>query len=235
VTRVSVLLCCYNDGAFVRHALESLYRQTFPHDRYEVVFIDDGSVDTTVDAVREYQKYANFRYFRNELNLGLARSCNRALDLAHGDYVVRLDADDSFAPTLLEEMCQPLDRGVTDFVYCDREEVLADSGKARYIRVGHFDVFRLIAIGTLMRRQLVLEIGGYRDLFWEEYDLYLRYLRRSGKPPYYIPRPLIRYTIRPGAMTSDPARVKAGWEEFKRLWPTYPVQPFGTAPDEASA
>lgn len=230
---VSVVLCCYNDGEFVRNALASLYEQTFSRDLYEVVFIDDGSVDGTAKAASEYQSHANFRYFRNEGNLGLVRSCNRALDLARGDYIVRLDADDSFCPTLLEEMCPPLDRGDTDFVYCDREEFLADGGEERYVKVGDFDVFRLIAIGTMMRRQLMLEVGGYRNLFWEEYDLYLRYLQRSKKSPCYIPKPLIRYMIRPGAMTSDPAKVKAGWKEFRRMWPTEIVQPFGTMPEQA--
>lgn len=234
MTLVSVILCCYNDGKFVRDALESLYRQTLPSDRYEVVFIDDGSSDVTEKIASEYKLRANFRYYKNRCNIGLVRSCNNALSVALGDYIIRLDADDILAPTILEDMQQPLDLGTTDFVFCDREEVEVDTGETRYIKVGDFDVFRLIAIGTMMRRKLMLDIGGYRDLFWEEYDFYLRYLRHSAKPPYYIPRPLVRYTIRPGAMTADQVKVREGWIEFKKVWSAEEVSPFGVMPEQAN-
>ena len=199
-----------------------------------MVFVNDGSTDATEEIALSFQHYPNLRYLKNQHNLGLVSSCNRGLKEARGEYVIRLDADDTFEPTILEEMCSPLDRGVTDFVYCDRRELLVDRNEVRYVSLADFNVFNLIAIGTMMRRNLVLHIGGYRNVFWEEHDLYIRYLLRSDKPPYHIARPLFTYSIREGSMTSNPDKVREGWEELERLWPRSTLQRFGQPPAIAS-
>lgn len=229
MTDVSVIVCCYNGAPFVTRALESLYRQSLPLDQYEVVLVDDGSTDGTGDIIQAFRGNPNFRYLRNEQNKGLVWSCNRGLREAIGSYVIRLDADDIFAPTILEEMRVPLSQGITDFVYCDRLEQIAGRNEAQYVRVEEFNLFDLIAIGTMMRRHMVIEVGGYRDLFWEEYDLYLRYLQGSQKQPYYIAKPLLTYTIREGSLCADVEKARAGWQEFSRFWPKTSLGRFNQA------
>lgn len=229
--RVSVILCCYDEGDTVGRALESVYRQTLPTDRYEVLFINDGSRDASERVALTFSSHANFRYLAHGANRGLADSCNHGLGEAVGDYVIRLDADDRFEPTILEEMCAPLDRDETDFVYCDRREWVRSRQETRDVRLERFNLFHLLAIGTMMRRDLMLDIGGYRRLFWEEYDLYLRYLLKSSRPPYRIPRPLFTYTIREGSLTSNLDAISRGWEELKRLWPSSVLERFGRLPE----
>lgn len=231
--RVSVILSCYNGAATLEQACGSLYRQTLPLDQYEVLFLDDGSTDGTEQAAKEFTRYPNFRYVRSEANLGLPKTCNRGLALARGAYVIRLDSDDTFEPTILEAMCPFLDQGAADLVTCDRFERAGSTSKVETVRLREFDLYRLIAIGSMMRRSLLLEIGGYRELFWEEYDLYLRYLLRSSKPPRHIARPLFTYSIREGSMTQDPQRVSDGWEELRRLWPQEILERFGRLPVRA--
>ena len=217
--KVSVLIACYNGAGFIAKALESAFSQTLPAGEYEVVLVDDGSTDATEEAIAPYRQRPNFRALKNAGNLGLARACNRALEVAQGEYVIRLDADDAFDPALLEELLREMEKGATDFVSCDRRELNLETGEMREIRIEPFNLFRLIAIGTLMRRELLMEIGGWRDLFLEEYDLYLRYLSQSTRPPVHLRRPLLTYTIRPGSMTADPVRSEEGWRELRRLWP----------------
>jgi len=53
----------------------------------------------------------------------------------------------------------------------------------------------LIAAGTLLHSRLVREVGGYREMFWEEFDLYLRRWRRVGCRHAYVDRPLYTSTI----------------------------------------
>ena len=232
--RVSVILCCYNGERFIRQALQSAYRQTLSQDQYEVLFVNDGSTDATAEIARAFHGYRHFRYLENSRNAGLPASCNRGLEAAQGDYVIRLDADDTFEPSLLEACCVELDRGVTDLVYSDRFEHSAGSSQSTVRSLETFNLYDLIAIGTMMRRQLLMDIGGYRDTFWEEYDVYIRYLLRSQKLPHRIPRPLLTYVLRPGSMTSDPGRVKAGWEDLKKLWPEETLRQFGELPAVAS-
>ena len=218
--QISVILCSYNGARTVGRALESVYQQTMASDRYEVVFVNDGSVDQTEEIVSVFRRYENFRYVKHPMNQGLCASCNRGVREARGTYLIRLDADDRFESTALEQMAWPLERGLTDFVYCDRYEWIEQEDAFRYISLSPFRLFGLIAIGTMMRRSMVLAIGGYRELFWEEYDLYLRYLLESGKPPYHIAKALLTYTIRPGSMSTDMAKAHAGWSQLRRLWST---------------
>ena len=217
--KISVLIACYNGAPFVVRALESVFSQSLSDQTYEVVLVNDGSTDATEEVIAPYRDRPNFRLLKNAENIGLPRTCNRALEAAQGEYVIRLDADDTFDPNLLQELLGPMEKEATDFVSCDRWELSLETGERREIRIEPFNLFRLIAIGTLMRRDLLLSIGGWRNLFLEEYDLYLRYLPKSGRPPVHLHRPLLTYTIRPGSMTADPARTEEGWRELRRLWP----------------
>ena len=232
--KISVILCCYNDGHLVSEALDSAFAQSIPPDQYEVIFVDDGSSDTSAQVASLYAGRSNFQYVRNERNLGLPAACNRGLAASTGDYITRLDADDVFAPTILEELRKPLDAGRGDFAYCDRNELVLQSNETLRIDLSEFNLFSLTAAATLMRRSLLLNIEGYRDMFWEEYDLYLRYLTASGKEPIHVPKALYTYTIRSGSMTQDPARVTAGWDELKRAWPKAQALKFGLPPQEAN-
>ncbi|KGF71678.1 hypothetical protein DO97_16310 [Neosynechococcus sphagnicola sy1] len=227
---ISVIVCCYNDAPFVAQALTSLYGQTLPPDQYEVIFVNDGSTDETVAAIAPFQAQPNFRYFHHATNLGLAAACNRGLEAAQGDYVIRLDADDQIAPEILASMAASLETGDTDLVISDRYEVMLADQTRRYIALDPGNLYTWIAAGTLMRRDLLQAIGGYRPLFWEEYDLYIRYLLRSGRPPLHLPRPLYHYTIRRGSMTADLGRVSAGWAELTNQWGLEILEQFGRLP-----
>ena len=158
--KVSILICCHNDGAFLPQALESLYAQTLPSEQFEVLLVNDGSTDSTEEAITPYRNRPNFRYLKNPVAQGLSRSCNRGLEESQGKYLIRLDADDAFDSPLLEELCRPMDEDLTDFVSCDRREKNLTTRQVREVRIFPFNLFQLIAIGTLMRRELLTAVGG---------------------------------------------------------------------------
>jgi glycosyltransferase involved in cell wall biosynthesis len=227
---ISVIVCCYNDGRFLRRALDSLLQQSLPRDQFELVLVNDGSSDDTENVALSFQETLNLKYLKNGLNQGLPASCNLALRQASGKYTIRLDADDFFESTILERMSAVLPSNDTDLVYSDRWEFYEASGETRYVRLEPFSIFRLIACGTMFLTERLLEIGGYRRLFWEEYDLYMRYLMNAKTEPFYIPEALYRYHIRPGSMTADHERMNEGWKELKALWPAAQLAKFGPLP-----
>jgi glycosyltransferase involved in cell wall biosynthesis len=94
-----VLLAAHNEERFLRHALESVIRQTVTD--LELIVVDDGSTDSTPNVLASVSDPRVVRV-RNEERLGLAGSLNRALEVAHGHYVARLDADDVAFPHRLE-------------------------------------------------------------------------------------------------------------------------------------
>lgn len=219
MTRVSVVLCTYNSAPTLGAALDSVAAQTFPAVEFEVLLVDDGSTDDTPAVAARYaERLPNLRYVRLPENRGLVTACNAGLGLARGRYFMRLDADDTFHPDILSACVTPLDRGWTDLVYCDRYEVSLADGSRTLVKVEPFNLFGLIATATMLRTEVVKQVGGYRPLFWEEYDLYMRYLARSGRPPVRVPRPLYYYSRHPGSVTANQARVRRGWEELRRAW-----------------
>jgi glycosyltransferase involved in cell wall biosynthesis len=219
VKAVSVIVCSYNSADTLEAALDSAINQRLPPEDYEVLLVDDGSTDETPDMAKSYQsRYDHFGFVRIPVNQGLPAACNRGLEEARGRYFIRLDADDTFHRDILSCCVGPLDRDETDLVYCDRYDVNLDDGTQRLVSMRDFSLFGLIAIGTMMRTELARSVGGYRPLFWEEYDLYLSYLTLSGRSPVRVPRPLYYYSKHPSSMTGNADRVRAGWLQLIDLW-----------------
>lgn len=228
--RFTILICCYNGERFLRRALDSAFGQTLDPSSFEVVFIDDASTDSTHEIAMDYMDGPNFRYYRNEQNTGLVASCNKGLNLAKGVWVIRLDADDAFSPDMLEHVCRYADDEKNDFIYTDRKDVYWDRGEERYVDLSRFNLFELIATGIMMRKQTLLQIGGYRNLFWEEYDLYIRYFQYCKGKIVHIPQPLYHYSIYQGSMTSDPQKVNEGWQELINEWGIDILKQYGSHP-----
>ena len=105
--RVSVLITCYNYGAYLQRCLESVFSQTRLPD--EVVVVDDGSEDDTPKVAR---KFGQVRYVRQK-NQGYAAASNRAVAESSGEILCHLDADDFWFPTKLERVLGALDRNVS--------------------------------------------------------------------------------------------------------------------------
>ena len=104
---VSVLLCNYNDARYLPDSLSAICTQTrLPE---EVVVIDDGSTDNSVEIIEDFgRRYPFIRILRNEANRGLLYSINRALNEARCDFVVWAAADDRLLPNFLERNAQCL-------------------------------------------------------------------------------------------------------------------------------
>src|SRR5262245_8364302 len=104
--RISVLMPCYNHGAFIDEALASVAAQTFQD--VEVVVVDDGSTDpATVEKLSRLQA-ANLRVLRTA-NRGLPAARNHAAAHASGEIFCALDADDRLAPRWFERAVAQLD------------------------------------------------------------------------------------------------------------------------------
>ena len=99
---VSVLMTAYNREKYIAEAIESVLTQTFTD--FELIIVDDGSKDTTVEIARRYTEDPRVRVHVNEKNLGDYLNRNRAASLAEGQYLKYLDSDDVLYPHGLEVM-----------------------------------------------------------------------------------------------------------------------------------
>ena len=91
--KVSVLMPAYNVEKYVGAAIESILNQTFSD--FEFIIINDGSTDNTAKIIKEYaKKDKRIRFIDNKNNRGVSVSRNMGLDIAQGEYVGFIDADD---------------------------------------------------------------------------------------------------------------------------------------------
>jgi len=99
--KISVVMSVYQGERYLEEALDSVLDQTWRD--YEYVIVDDGSTDATgMILTRHAARDRRIVLLKNERNLGLTKSLNRALSVACGEYVARQDADDVSMPRRLE-------------------------------------------------------------------------------------------------------------------------------------
>lgn len=98
---VTVYTCAYNADKTISRAIRSVLVQSFKN--FEYIVIDDCSTDSTPERIMEAMEAGGGRMIvrRNHVNVGLATSSNRALDMARGKFILRLDADDELLPDAL--------------------------------------------------------------------------------------------------------------------------------------
>ena len=89
--RVSIIMPSYNKAPYIAKSIESILNQTY--EDWELIIIDDISMDESVQIIQSY-KDERIIFRLNEENVGIAENRNRAIDIARGDYIALLDADD---------------------------------------------------------------------------------------------------------------------------------------------
>ena len=114
----------FNYGEYIAEAIESVLSQTFKD--FELIIIDDGSSDSSRATIEKYSKFLNVNAIFQS-NKGLQACINRAINVARGDYIIRLDADDYFNENalLLLVNCLDVNKNVM-MVYSDY--YLVDAG-----------------------------------------------------------------------------------------------------------
>lgn len=114
--KVSVIIPVYNSKKYIRETLDCISNQTL--ENFEIICIDDASSDDSCEILREIEKdEPRLRVIRNKENMGAALSRNRGLEIAKGDYVIFLDADDIFADRLLEKAYSAIIEHKADIVW----------------------------------------------------------------------------------------------------------------------
>jgi glycosyltransferase involved in cell wall biosynthesis len=97
---VSILLPIYNAAQYLKECLDSIFNQTYQN--FEIIAIDDGSTDNPEFILQGF-KDSRLHYFKNESNLGVAKTLNKALKHANGEFIMRMDADDVILPNKIKE------------------------------------------------------------------------------------------------------------------------------------
>lgn len=128
---LSVVLTVYNMGGCLAPCLDDIKAQTFRD--FELICIDDGSTDGSADVLKQAESSGAFPSLKliSQENAGPAAARNRGIEAACGAYLMLLDADDRFEPTLFARMVDAIEQADADMAICRADEFDHDSGKSR--------------------------------------------------------------------------------------------------------
>ncbi len=185
---VSILLPTYNGAKWIRSSIESVQAQSYSD--WELLVIDDGSVDNTKEIVGNLAiQDSRIRYIKNEKNMGIQKTLNRGLKEAKGEYIARIDDDDKWIDK--EKIQKQL-----AFLEENSNYVLVGTGTIVVDEEGH-ELFRYLGPETdkeirnrilskncfthssvMFKKTPAIQCGGYSEsqdvIHLEDYDLWLK-------------------------------------------------------------
>jgi GT2 family glycosyltransferase/glycosyltransferase involved in cell wall biosynthesis/SAM-dependent methyltransferase len=205
--RVTVVIPVHNYERRVTEALESVRSQTL--DDLDLVVVDDGSSDRSLDVARQWiagnhERFNRVLVLSHTENAGLARARNTGFSAAETPFVLPLDADNALLPRCCEALLEAIDESAAAFSYPairlfgETTELFPEEflvGQSPY------SAQRLVASNyidamALVRTSAWAAVGGYREglLGWEDYDLWCRFAE-AGLYGAHVLDELARYRV----------------------------------------
>lgn len=172
---VSILMTAYNRQNYIAEAIESVLSSTYT--KFELIIVDDGSKDRTVDIAREYEKTdSRIKVYVNEQNLGDYPNRNRAASYATGEYIIYVDSDDKLLPDTITHILADIsiDSSFNFAMYWPHSEDTFKLSGNNALQL-HFFEKQFLYIGpggTFMRRSFFNSIGGYPEKYGPANDMY---------------------------------------------------------------
>ena len=116
--KISLVVPCYNEEEVINLFYKAIQKvkKDFDNVKFEIIFVNDGSSDNTLNLMRELSKNDDVRYVSFSRNFGKEAAMYAGLEASTGDYVAIMDADLQDPPALLKEMYDILESGEYDSV-----------------------------------------------------------------------------------------------------------------------
>lgn len=227
---VSIVIPCYNHAQFVQETIQSVIDQDY--ENIELIIIDDGSKDNSVEVIQEMipaceERFSRFE-FRHRPNKGLCATLNEALGWCEGEYFAPVASDDileSYKTSMQVNylLNYPHSIGVFGGVKLLYEETKKIQTKVKRANKYRFkEIFlhkhNLPASTQLLRLDSVKKIGGYReDLIIEDWFMWLSLTEHGGTLD-YMSAVFASYRRHAGNISSLLDKMQAGREEVVNLF-----------------
>ena len=222
-SKVTVYVPCRNYGRFLREALESVIAQSLAS--WELIVFTEGSSDETAAVARAFRDRHpdRVRLVETGVAQGLRTCANQALEMARGEYVMRLDADDVLDESALLVLSGHLDRhpdtGLVfpNWIYVSEDGEILGIERRRRLH-DEVELLDLPPHGacTMIRKRVLKSIGGYDPQFegQDGHELWLRTLHRFKAAN--VPTPLFSYRKHASSMSRDAEAMLAARRAIKR-------------------
>lgn len=145
---VSICMPVYNAEKYIHSAISCLLNQTYKN--IELIISDNASTDSTEEICRAYESIdPRISFYRNSMNIGLARNFNRTIELAKGDYIMMAANDDLWDLTYIEKCVSKLEQNPNAAFCISHTNFIDDKGnivgEKLWIDTSNFDYLKRIS------------------------------------------------------------------------------------------
>ena len=205
--KVSVIVPFYNVEKYIEKCLETLVNQTL--DDIEIILVNDGSKDKTVDIVKKYKEmYSNKIVYLEKENGGLSDARNYAIPYARGEYIAFLDSDDYVETNMYKEMYEIAQKENSDMVECNfiweyPNKTRIDIGTTYNNKHEMIEKIRVVAWNKLIKREILEKSKvqfpkGYR---YEDVEFTYKLIPFLEKVS-FCKTPMVHYVQREGSISN---------------------------------
>lgn len=205
--KVSVIVPFYNVEKYIEKCLETLVNQTL--DDIEIILVNDGSKDKTVDIVEKYKEmYSNKIVYLEKENGGLSDARNYAIPYARGEYIAFLDSDDYVETNMYKEMYEIAQKENSDMVECNfiweyPNKTRIDIGTTYNNKHEMIEKIRVVAWNKLIKREILEKSKvqfpkGYR---YEDVEFTYKLIPFLEKVS-FCKTPMVHYVQREGSISN---------------------------------
>lgn len=184
--RLSVIIPAYNSSETIAATIQSVLNQIYLPDATEIIVVDDGSTDDTVEIVQNLKFQGNDVEIKliSQMNQGVSAARNTGIKVANGDWIMFLDSDDIWLPQKVQiQMSTVRDNGDIDFLggnTSPNPTKIPFVGKLKYLHKISPKMLLLKWVPqtstVLVKKSVLISLGGYDETmrYAEDGDLYLR-------------------------------------------------------------
>jgi glycosyltransferase involved in cell wall biosynthesis len=180
---VSVIIAVYNGQEYLSSTIESVLHQTYEH--FELIIVDDGSTDNSLTILTEYKSQDSRIKLITQSNQGVSAARNTAIQESKGEWIFLMDQDDIAMSNRLERQLKFIKENPDVTVASYQAYLITDNHRVIGVtgcRPTSREQFKHMlsenssfAINwPAIRKDVVVEAGGYRNVYPEDIDLYDR-------------------------------------------------------------
>ncbi|GAX60275.1 glycosyl transferase family 2 [Candidatus Scalindua japonica] len=196
---VSVIIHTYNNEKFIAETIESVLGQTYKH--FEIIVVDDGSVDSTRNELEPYMEKIKYHYKENG---GIANAKNAGIRLSEAEFIAFLDHDDLWDPDKLKLQMECFNENPqVGLVYAkytsfrDGKELRTkpEKGFSGWIFKELLSKSFIQTSTVVVKRECLNDVGPYDESFslGDEYDMFLRIAKKFQCG--FVDQGLTRYRV----------------------------------------
>lgn len=199
---ISIGIPFYNAQQYLGYAIESVLSQTY--DKWELVLVDDGSNDDSLDIANEYaKKDSRIRVISDGKNMKLPYRLNQLIEESKGDFIARMDADDIMHPERLKkqldflEVNERYDLVSTGLVSIDNDNIVKGYRKVEFLYddFSNIETSYPIVHPSVMARKCWFERNKYSEKYprAEDFELWTRAISNNDFKMAVLPDLLLYY------------------------------------------